>query len=164
MDLARSGSDLALLWLWLWLAAVALIWPLPWEPPYAVGVTLKKHTKKNLFKITFPVCLGGIKLALIFWGVRGKRVYFFKIECINTEWLFQVWYCSSVFDVSSVPQSRKVTSLQKRNVWYCKGKAVHISRSYFLSLSTCPVSSATFTLTVSYSANQIASQLSPLLV
>ena len=38
----RCGLDLALLWLWLWLAAVALIWPLAWEPPFGVGETLKK--------------------------------------------------------------------------------------------------------------------------
>ena len=43
----RSGLDLALLWLWGGLAAVALIRPLAWEPPYAVGVALKaKKTKK----------------------------------------------------------------------------------------------------------------------
>ena len=38
----RCGSDLALLWLWLRLAAVALIQPLAWETPYAMGVALKK--------------------------------------------------------------------------------------------------------------------------
>ena len=37
----RRGSDLALLWLWRRPAAVAAIRPLAWEPPYAVGVTLK---------------------------------------------------------------------------------------------------------------------------
>ena len=31
----RCGSDLALLRLWCKLAAVAPIWPLTWEPPYA---------------------------------------------------------------------------------------------------------------------------------
>ena len=43
----RHASDLALLWLWpwLWLAAVALIRPLAWEPPYAVSVALKKAKK-----------------------------------------------------------------------------------------------------------------------
>ena len=37
------GSDLALLWLWCRWAAVALIRPLAWEPPYAVGVALKRQ-------------------------------------------------------------------------------------------------------------------------
>ena len=37
--------DPKLLWLWHGPAAVALIQPLAWEPPYAMGVTLK--SKKN---------------------------------------------------------------------------------------------------------------------
>ena len=43
----RCGSDLALLWLWHSLAAVALIGPLAWEPPYASGVTLKGKKRKT---------------------------------------------------------------------------------------------------------------------
>jgi len=43
----RCGSDLALLWLWLWLAATAQIISLAWEPPYAVGVALKRQKKKK---------------------------------------------------------------------------------------------------------------------
>ena len=38
----RCGSDLVLLWLWHRPAAVALIQPIGWEPPHAVGVALKK--------------------------------------------------------------------------------------------------------------------------
>ena len=38
----RPGLDPALLWLWCELAAVALIQPLAWEPPYAAGAALKK--------------------------------------------------------------------------------------------------------------------------
>ena len=44
----RCGLDPALLWLWP--AATALIGPLAWELPYALGVALKiqkqKQTKK----------------------------------------------------------------------------------------------------------------------
>ena len=45
----RCSSDPVLLWLWLWhrLAAVALIQPLAWEPPYAAGVALKKKKEKK---------------------------------------------------------------------------------------------------------------------
>ena len=43
----RHGSDHAFLWLWLRLAAVALIEPLVWEPPYAAGEALKKKKKKK---------------------------------------------------------------------------------------------------------------------
>ena len=44
----RQGSDLELLWLWCRLAT-ALTGPLAWEPPYAVGVALKrqKQTKNT---------------------------------------------------------------------------------------------------------------------
>ena len=43
----RYGLDLALLWLWNRLAATALIGPLAWETPYAVGVALKRQKKKT---------------------------------------------------------------------------------------------------------------------
>ena len=42
----RRGLDLAWLWLWRRPAAVALIPPLAWEPPYALGAALVK-TKQN---------------------------------------------------------------------------------------------------------------------
>ena len=46
----RCSLDAVLLWLWYRLAAVALIQPLTWEPPYAKGVALKdkKTPPKNL--------------------------------------------------------------------------------------------------------------------
>ena len=37
----RHSWDLALLWLWRRLAVAALIRPLAWEPPHAVGAALK---------------------------------------------------------------------------------------------------------------------------
>ena len=43
----RHGSDLALLWLWRMLAAVALIRPLAWEPPYAEDVALKRERERK---------------------------------------------------------------------------------------------------------------------
>ena len=43
----RHSSDLVLLWLWCRPAATALIQPLAWEPPYAVGAALKKKKKKK---------------------------------------------------------------------------------------------------------------------
>ena len=39
----RGSLDPALLWLWSRLAAVALLRPLTWEPPYTVGVALKRQ-------------------------------------------------------------------------------------------------------------------------
>ena len=48
----RRSSDLVLLWLWCWPAAIALIRPLAWEPPYASGVALEKDKKEAKKKTT----------------------------------------------------------------------------------------------------------------
>ena len=49
----RRSSDPALLRLWLWHrpSATALIGPLAWEPPYAVGAALEKTKKKKEYQI-----------------------------------------------------------------------------------------------------------------
>ena len=44
----RHDLDPALLWLWRRPAATALIRPLTWERPYAMGVALEKDKKKKL--------------------------------------------------------------------------------------------------------------------
>ena len=41
----RHGLDLVLLWLWHRLMATALIQPLAFEPPYAMGVAQKRQKK-----------------------------------------------------------------------------------------------------------------------
>ena len=41
----RLSLDLMLLWLWHRPVATAQIQPLAWQPPYAVGVALKKKKK-----------------------------------------------------------------------------------------------------------------------
>ena len=43
----RRGLYLALLWLWYRPVATALIRPLAWEPPYAVGLALKRQNKQT---------------------------------------------------------------------------------------------------------------------
>ena len=43
----RCGSDAMLLWLCRKQAAVALLQPLAWEPPYAAGAALEKKKKKK---------------------------------------------------------------------------------------------------------------------
>ena len=43
----KHGSDPVLLWLWCRLLAPAPIRPLAWEPPYAVGVALKRQKDKK---------------------------------------------------------------------------------------------------------------------
>ena len=44
----RCGLNLALLWLWHRLVAIALIRPLAWEPPYAVGVAVQRQKAKKI--------------------------------------------------------------------------------------------------------------------
>ena len=48
----RCSLDLMLLCLWHRLAAVALIGHLTWEPPYAVGVAIKK-IKERVLNISY---------------------------------------------------------------------------------------------------------------
>ena len=43
----RCGSDPMLLWLWCRPAVVALIRPLVWEPPYAMGAALEKTKRRK---------------------------------------------------------------------------------------------------------------------
>ena len=43
----RCGSDPVLLWLWCRPAAAALIQPVAWELPYAMGAALKKKKSKQ---------------------------------------------------------------------------------------------------------------------
>ena len=55
-DLAQCVKDLALLWLWCRSAAIALIAPLTREPPYAMGVALKKELKEFCDGVHVCVC------------------------------------------------------------------------------------------------------------
>ena len=48
----RRISDPALLWLWHRPAAIAVIRPLAWELPYAMGKALKKAKRKKRQEIT----------------------------------------------------------------------------------------------------------------
>ena len=43
----RHNSDPALLWLWCKPVATALIGPLAWKPPYAMGAALKRPKEKK---------------------------------------------------------------------------------------------------------------------
>ena len=58
----RCSLDLALLWLGYRPGATALIGPLAWEPPYAVGAALekKKKTKKERKKRNITLDLPGV--------------------------------------------------------------------------------------------------------
>ena len=52
----RCSSDPALLWLWRGPAATALIRPLAWASPYAMGVALEKAKRQK--KKSLGVVLG----------------------------------------------------------------------------------------------------------
>ena len=54
----RRGLDLVLLGLWYRPTATALILPLAWEPPYALGVALKSKIKLKKFKSSPPGTVG----------------------------------------------------------------------------------------------------------
>ena len=56
----RHGLDPT--WLWCRLAAVALIGPLAWEPPDAMGVALKSKKKKMLQSAVFSTHLSSSSL------------------------------------------------------------------------------------------------------
>ena len=49
--LAQWVKDLALMWLWRRPAAIALIQPLTWDPPYAAGAALKRQKKKKKIRL-----------------------------------------------------------------------------------------------------------------
>ena len=57
----KRTSDPVLLWLCCRPAAIALIWPPAWEPPYATCVASKRQTKKKTKTKTKNTCF------LLFW-------------------------------------------------------------------------------------------------
>ena len=63
------GRGLDLMCLWCRLAAIALIQPLAWEPPYAMGVILKKTENKKKGNHTMSVLR---QLGLNQKSVRGR--------------------------------------------------------------------------------------------
>ena len=77
----RHGSDPTLLWLWCRQAATALIRPLAWEPPYAVGVALKgqKTKKKKYIYIYMYVELAHVLIiAQNDWKIFFIQEHFFR--------------------------------------------------------------------------------------
>ena len=62
----RGGSDARWLWLWCSLAAAALIQPLAWEFPYAVGGALKrkKEKKERNDMGEFPLWRSGLRIQM----------------------------------------------------------------------------------------------------
>ena len=65
-----------LLWLWHRLAATALIPPLAWEIPYAVGAVLKSQKKKSQLNIEIPYAPTGPIL-----GIYPEKTIIRKDTC-----------------------------------------------------------------------------------
>ena len=81
----RCSSDPELLWLWCRLTAVAPIWPLAWEPPYATGTALKK--KKKRIKYVYPPHFHPHTLKYphhFLWPVRNSA--FWKASPLRTQY------------------------------------------------------------------------------
>ena len=82
----RCGSDPELLWLWCRPAAVALIQPLAWEPPYAACVALKSQKKqkknKNKKKLTVTEIENKIPVNRVGEGGEGETL---KL-CLGASW------------------------------------------------------------------------------
>ena len=72
-----QGLDPELLWLWYGPAATALIRPLAWEPPYAVGVALKSQERKKN-----PV--SGLDFSPVFYDLNFLPMFKNSLECPDT--------------------------------------------------------------------------------
>ena len=57
----RHSSDPALLWLWHRPAAIVLIRPLAWGPPYATGAVLKRQKTKKKKTVSWPTVYNNSK-------------------------------------------------------------------------------------------------------
>ena len=69
---SRRGLDPAWLWLWCRPAAIAPIGPLTWEPPYAMGVALKRKKGGDFSWLKVPAKRledSGSQVAVESWGV-----------------------------------------------------------------------------------------------
>ena len=90
----RRGSDPALLWLWCRPAATALIRPLSWEPPYAMGAAQDIKTNKQTKKTTTWYRLIQVRMAIVKKSTNNKcwRGCAEKKKTLLYCW----WKCTSV--------------------------------------------------------------------
>ena len=126
----RHNLDLMLLWLWCRVAAVAPIWLLAWEPPYASGVALKgkKQKRKKEF------CLRCYILTCFFNGFYQNKVKFthnlvckIPSSCITWSKDFQIidfgvpvmtqW--KQIWLASTRTKFQFLASLSRLRIWHC---------------------------------------------
>ena len=105
----RHGSDPTLLWLWHRPAAVALIWPLAWELPYAAPAALKSKKQTNKTTPVFnPIETFFIPVTVYFafwyqaspfyfisfislWYNWHITLYRFKVYSVMVWYMFILW-------------------------------------------------------------------------
>jgi len=85
----RHGLNPPLLWLWHRPAAIALIWPLAWEPPYATGAAqeMAKRPKKNIMLGDFKSYLNPRENVDIFGWQAVNSVKFRAHIPTNVLWI-----------------------------------------------------------------------------
>ena len=77
----RRGAVLVVLWLWCGPEATALIRPLAWEPPYAVGEALKCTRKGGghpfmwLYWLFIEYSLGSLGLGVVFLNFHPSSAF-----------------------------------------------------------------------------------------
>ena len=99
-------KDLVLLWLWCRLAATALIGPLAQEPPYAMGVALKRLKKKKF-------------LASLTLTISPSHLFFLRAD------LF--FMLSVPFFLLRSPYLSLIVPVRKRNSDLCQGEMDFLS-------------------------------------
>ena len=103
----QSASDLVLLWLWCRPVAAALIWPLVWVLPYAMGVALKrqKEKKKSIWVGREYKGYGGVGIFLLWMRKLNHREVRWIGQEHPSEWragpVFLRWVPVSSFSSSS---------------------------------------------------------------
>ena len=97
----RHGLDSALLWLWHRPSAAAPIRPLAWEPPYAVGMALKrtsppqkKREKKTQKHLYCYLCLKTKEL--IQDSPKGRKLKQFGQNQDSNSSYFESTYCALI--------------------------------------------------------------------
>ena len=71
-----------LLWLWCGLAAAAQTGPLAWQPPYAVGATLKSKKKKKKKNGEYILNWESLAIKSVFLSISSNFTDYLKIEHI----------------------------------------------------------------------------------
>ena len=100
----RHGLNPVLLWLCCRLAAAAPIWPLAWEPPYALGTALEKdkrqkNKKKNKNKTNHNTVIPKKSISSICWNLLESHNWFLQLVCWNQD-PNKVHTLQSVFNAS----------------------------------------------------------------